>query len=1250
MTQYGLTTEKALKKLKEAIKNQLCCCLQRNKSMLWLPRKLFNADSTLHFSIIGCGGIFLVLIAILANLFAFHMDSYTTLLAEFVILLVFFLGILLFCIREVILKENEIERTIGCLLSEIDETVTWSDNQYPSLTLPDSRSFTLVWTYRDGHVVNLPWNLVVEGDVIILGSGAVALTRCKEIQTDDTSGPLHILEAGDTFNPASLNNKECDPFPRQRFEVMQTPVETLISSYFHENSHKLVSICNADAKIIRQFIERRLLFAVVLFVLLVNIIRWRLIPEASGFNLEMIFLIPCHSIFPLLPLTFPIIWKFVSFYGAARLRVLLSIYSKLYTKASDSEEIILEHVDRLAVWKSFWKILCGDPQGLPRRIDLVHALGSITTFSCVDKEGILCYPNPIPEKLFYFESMPTTSQINEGNINSADVPVCVSSQLERSFDEVKILTISSDPQSCNGFRFDELEWQKSISSLKPLGLNMLLNSPCLYPLKTIRENDFINQLLLASNNSLMSGLNGCLCGLSREIGFKDLALHNYQHKQKIFTYSPMDSTEATVPSSFYLSIVREKRLPHMISSLINQTNSNITQMLSVGSADIILEACSDIWNGCDIKPLSEAKKEKALSFFQRMDITGRCLAYSYRPVFENVTVNDHSFVQFSNKRWNSVELQVSNKVYTDSEMCEIKSVQEDLCCEDLLKKPVFNSSTCQLDKQIFLGMVTLTHLLKEDVLTLVEQLNVAGIRFVHFSYDNELLSRVFCQRLGLETGWNCHISLSDDNDYIEYSSSAISDSCPFLYQEDVEGFNRSFRRRENESSLGSFRRREPYSSASLLAKGESQDEDLPPKNHYAEFDELYFMTNRSKLPKGIQCMRAHLEEVDDVPLLVPLFTDCTPQAVCDMINIMQDYDDIVCCIGSSLNLQNHTIFSSADVSISVNPILRNVCTTKDQKINDCYELHRSDLCLWTTNKYRGPLELSSLLNSVSCSLRLTREENFPISALLCESRRILFGLRSCFLFLVYCHLFLTILQLLSTCFLLPPPLSGLQMLWLICIIIPLLSISLIGTPNNGKLMKVITGKRKKHSYKEFASSYVKQFFVTFGLNAFLITTGLFPWLLTMFCKRSNAKTRCSWFLGARNASLSMGGYYDELKDGYHAAQDVILCYITISFTLLSSSFVHRSDFLWRKSPFKNKPWCVCILASLLLQAVLTLIFDYSHDLAAISPFFYLVCFVVLFVVILLSEAYKGCLKRKSVRLQKRERLKFDTKLGMNSPI
>lgn len=45
---------------------------------------------------------------------------------------------------------------------------------------------------------------------------------------------------------------------------------------------------------------------------------------------------------------------------------------------------------------------------------------------------------------------------------------------------------------------------------------------------------------------------------------------------------------------------------------------------------------------------------------------------------------------------------------------------------------------------------------------LIEQLDKASVRFVHFSKENELRSRVFSEKMGLESGWNCHISLLSD--------------------------------------------------------------------------------------------------------------------------------------------------------------------------------------------------------------------------------------------------------------------------------------------------------------------------------------------------------------------------------------------------------------------------------------------------------------------------------------------------------
>lgn len=66
---------------------------------------------------------------------------------------------------------------------------------------------------------------------------------------------------------------------------------------------------------------------------------------------------------------------------------------------------------------------------------------------------------------------------------------------------------------------------------------------------------------------------------------------------------------------------------------------------------------------------------------------------------------------------------------------------------------------------------------------------------------------------------------------------------------------------------------------------------------------------KAQLPRGIENIRPHLENVDDIPLHVSLFAECGPEAATEMIKIFQDYGEVVCCIGSSLNTDNIAAFA-----------------------------------------------------------------------------------------------------------------------------------------------------------------------------------------------------------------------------------------------------------------------------------------------------------------------------------------------------
>lgn len=66
------------------------------------------------------------------------------------------------------------------------------------------------------------------------------------------------------------------------------------------------------------------------------------------------------------------------------------------------------------------------------------------------------------------------------------------------------------------------------------------------------------------------------------------------------------------------------------------------------------------------------------------------------------------------------------------------------------------------------------------------------------------------------------------------------------------------------------------------------------------------------MPRGIEKIRPHIELIDNVPLLVSLFTDCTSAVTQEMLHIMQDYGEVVCVMGSAASCENVGIFLQAD--------------------------------------------------------------------------------------------------------------------------------------------------------------------------------------------------------------------------------------------------------------------------------------------------------------------------------------------------
>ena len=64
----------------------------------------------------------------------------------------------------------------------LTKNVAWSPSQFMELHAPFSPCVTVQWTYRDGHIVNLPCSFLVEGDIILLRPGQEVPAHCRLFQ------------------------------------------------------------------------------------------------------------------------------------------------------------------------------------------------------------------------------------------------------------------------------------------------------------------------------------------------------------------------------------------------------------------------------------------------------------------------------------------------------------------------------------------------------------------------------------------------------------------------------------------------------------------------------------------------------------------------------------------------------------------------------------------------------------------------------------------------------------------------------------------------------------------------------------------------------------------------------------------------------------------------------------------------------------------------------------------------------------
>lgn len=118
----------------------------------------------------------------------------------------------------------------------------------------------------------------------------------------------------------------------------------------------------------------------------------------------------------------------------------------------------------------------------------------------------------------------------------------------------------------------------------------------------------------------------------------------------------------------------------------------------------------------------------------------------------------------------------------------------------------------------------------------------------------------------------------------------------------------------------------------------------------------------------------------------------------------------------------------------------------------------------------SPIYLSRQLNAIPCSIAVCRDDNISILALIELSRRFSNGLWNCIQFWACCGCTLAIINTVCACLALPPVLTPFSVVYLMGVIVPLLSTTLVRIETEADIMNRATAK-KHNSFDSKAFVY-----------------------------------------------------------------------------------------------------------------------------------------------------------------------------------
>ncbi|KAJ2702444.1 hypothetical protein FB645_004263 [Coemansia sp. IMI 203386] len=1010
--------------------------------------------------------------------------------------------------REARLEKYELDTRLRAIAHEIRG---WAGT-YGELRTPQLPTVTTYMALRDGSWKDVPTLLLVEGDAIALGVGETA--PCHIEQRDSEKESQLTLTRGQKLSKLWTGKSSS----RTMFDVRDTPLRYHLEQIelHHRRTDRSV-LQNQLCKVIRVCV-RRILPAFVLAALISNAVIYGVVNAKQKAEYHMaVEIILSKTAYVLFPFActalWPVFWILARIFASSCVVVLFDTLQRSKTEYEDMEDIDEFDVEALPPTKDI-KV------GMSAILMRMRWMWTSCDFRNLSRSSNLA------------ETLGNITVIcsidKEGTIAE---PICTPEQIvvPDQDDDYAILDLGEQQVGLETrtIIIDD-GWEKYLSSLRALGLGCILRPKR----RRMRKH---GKVLAAQDTSLRK------IGLAIGFATEDVARFSVERELFVFSRNIRDADGLGAAS---------------LTATMVQTADGGKQVLTDGNFELVLGMCLDYFDGSAIRALDDEKMAIYYGLYQnalQQDL--QCLAFAYCP--------DDKGASDIDSKGAFIELEDSSCESTDPSLPS-SDLPEYL--SETARKKLFSEDKAFVG-QTFLGLVTFAYDPKTDVCDFIEDLSIAGIRFVYFSASSGRQSKAFGERLGLETDWNTCILLS--------SADGAHDG------------------------------------------GYIEDHDI-----------------KARLPRGIESIRPHLAEVDDIPLQISLFAECAPDSTREMIGIFQENGDVACCIGSALADANTLTFAAADLAVGVEPIPHFNGRGAD---NDW----TNDGSISTSGALATQYALGAALTCIPCPLFLQHDTSlYTLLQVVSEARRLVGSLGLGATLLAGAAVAASAVNLVAGLCLLPPAMNGAMLIWVLWVVAPLLAASLLFAPHDEATMSTMPVKNHAHvaDMPRFAIYAVVRMLPPVALTVAVYATALHALVpVPVF-------GRLDWL------ALS-----SEHQAALWASQVLATTAFVFHCVLVSSTLMHRTRLTTELLPFRNFAWVAVSVLTLGLTfaasaLLLSLGLGKHADLSRVPWYTYLIGLAGPLVLLPLQDMCKLHDRKRWTRLQKLAKLEFKTKLGLHSPL